>query len=130
MKPVRSMKRRGREIETAGIMIDMYCRYRHGADARCGDCKELYEYVRQKTLACRFGEDKPACGKCQIHCYQSNMREKIRAAMRFSGPRMIYCHPILAFRHWIASSGKTSAMPSSRGSRTEPLRGRPIRRGP
>ena len=27
------------------------------------------------------------------------MREKIRDVMRFSGPRMIFDHPIIAFRH-------------------------------
>ena len=29
------------------------------------------------------------------------MREKIREVMRFSGPRMIYSHPITAIRHVI-----------------------------
>ncbi len=27
------------------------------------------------------------------------MREKIRAVMRFSGPRMIFHHPVAAVRH-------------------------------
>ena len=27
------------------------------------------------------------------------MREKIRAVMRFSGPRMIFRHPVTAVRH-------------------------------
>ena len=29
------------------------------------------------------------------------MREKIRAVMRFSGPRMLLYHPVLAVRHLI-----------------------------
>ena len=29
------------------------------------------------------------------------MREKIRAVMRFSGPRMIFHHPVMALRHVI-----------------------------
>jgi hypothetical protein len=29
------------------------------------------------------------------------MREKIRAVMRFSGPRMIFYHPVTAVRHLI-----------------------------
>jgi hypothetical protein len=29
------------------------------------------------------------------------MREKIREVMRFSGPRMIFHHPIMAIRHLI-----------------------------
>jgi hypothetical protein len=31
------------------------------------------------------------------------MREKIREIMRFSGPRMIFYHPIMAIRHLIES---------------------------
>ena len=31
------------------------------------------------------------------------MREKIRQVMRFSGPRMILKHPIMAMRHVISS---------------------------
>jgi hypothetical protein len=31
------------------------------------------------------------------------MREKIREVMRFSGPRMIFHHPITAVRHVIES---------------------------
>ena len=27
------------------------------------------------------------------------MRQKIRAVMRFSGPRMIFYHPVMAIRH-------------------------------
>jgi hypothetical protein len=27
------------------------------------------------------------------------MREKIRVVMRYAGPRMIYAHPIMGFRH-------------------------------
>ena len=31
--------------------------------------------------------------------YKPDMREKIRAVMRFSGPRMIFYHPVAAIRH-------------------------------
>lgn len=31
------------------------------------------------------------------------MREKIRAVMRFSGPRMLLVHPVLAVRHLLES---------------------------
>ena len=36
-----------------------------------------------------------------MHCYKPQMREKIRDVMRFSGPRMIFHHPIAAVRHVI-----------------------------
>jgi len=31
------------------------------------------------------------------------MREKIRAVMRYSGPRMLFSHPVLVVRHGIES---------------------------
>jgi len=92
-----------RELKTVGIMIDMYCQHFHGSDQRCGDCEELFEYAAQRYLRCPFGKDKPVCAKCRIHCYQPEMMDKIRAVMKFSGPRMIFFHPILAMRHLIAA---------------------------
>ena len=35
----------------------------------------------------------------RVHCYQTEMREKIRQVMRFSGPRMLLYHPALALWH-------------------------------
>lgn len=44
-------------------------------------------------------ETKTFCSNCKVHCYKADMREKICAVMRFSGPRMIFYHPIAAMRH-------------------------------
>ena len=38
-----------------------------------------------------------------VHCYQPQMREQIRQVMRFSGPRMLLYHPVLAVWHLICS---------------------------
>ncbi|MDR2525428.1 MAG: nitrous oxide-stimulated promoter family protein, partial [Oscillospiraceae bacterium] len=35
-------------------------------------------------------------------CYRADMREKIRAVMRYAGPRMLLHHPVMAIRHFIA----------------------------
>ena len=40
-----------------------------------------------------FGENKTACKDCKVHCYQKEMREKVREIMRFSGPRMMIYYP-------------------------------------
>ena len=44
-------------------------------------------------------DKKTFCVNCRVHCYKPDMREKIRAVMRFSGPRMIFYHPVAAIRH-------------------------------
>jgi len=36
-----------------------------------------------------------------VHCYKPAMRENIRAVMRYSGPRMISHHPLMAIQHLI-----------------------------
>ncbi|HOG17895.1 MAG TPA: nitrous oxide-stimulated promoter family protein [Syntrophales bacterium] len=88
-----------REIRTGRLMIGMFCRRHHGGEALCDECRELSSYAEDKTRRCRFGAEKPACSDCPVHCYQPAMREKIRAVMRYAGPRMIWSHPILALRH-------------------------------
>jgi len=101
MKPIEQ------EIKTVGIMIEIYCRHHHGSDKLCESCQELYSYARQRTLKCTFGEEKPVCGQCRIHCYKPDMKSKIRDVMKFSGPKMIYSHPILALRHLTATRRET-----------------------
>ena len=44
-------------------------------------------------------ETKTFCSNCKVHCYKPEMREKIRDVMRFSGPRMLFVHPVAAIRH-------------------------------
>jgi hypothetical protein len=98
------MKRTEREIETVGIMIDLYCLHHHGGGKRCESCQKLYLYARQRSLKCPLGEEKTACGKCPIHCYRPEMKAEIRKVMKFSGPKMVRSHPILAMQHlWMTT---------------------------
>lgn len=88
-----------REKETVSLMIRLYCRKKHSGKNLCPDCAALDAYARMRSDCCPFMETKTFCSNCKIHCYKPDMREKIRAVMRFSGPRMIFYHPILAVRH-------------------------------
>ncbi|MFX1277941.1 MAG: nitrous oxide-stimulated promoter family protein [Promethearchaeota archaeon] len=90
------------ERKTILTMIHMFCRKFHGSKNNlCENCLELYEYANQRLNNCHYGENKPTCEKCPIHCYRSEMREKVRKVMRYAGPRMIYSHPVKGFRHLI-----------------------------
>ncbi|MBQ3213023.1 MAG: nitrous oxide-stimulated promoter family protein [Alistipes sp.] len=80
-------------------MITLYCRNNHGTTQLCDECRELAEYADERTRKCPFMEQKSFCSQCKIHCYKPQMREKIRQVMRYSGPRMIFHHPIAAIRH-------------------------------
>jgi hypothetical protein len=93
------MSRLEREVRTVRLMIDLYCRRHHGAKGLCGECRKLAAYAEQRIGKCPFGEEKPACGRCTIHCYKPEMKTRIREVMRFAGPRMTWRHPLLAIRH-------------------------------
>ena len=64
-------KKRQQEKATVGLMVD-HC-----------------PHIATKTF----------CSVCQTHCYKPEMRERIRQVMRWSGPRMLFHHPVLAVRH-------------------------------
>ncbi len=95
-------KRKEREILTVKTMIAMYCRAHHHPEGEmCEECAAVFSYATMKYLHCLFGEDKPVCTVCPVHCYRPKMREKIRRIMRYSGPRMIFRHPVMALDHLI-----------------------------
>ena len=96
------MTRIEREKRTVAKMIHIYCRQKEGNRDLCPDCAELLEYAMSRLSKCPFGEHKTSCRKCRIHCYRPDMRARIRAVMRFSGPRMMFYSPIAAIRHLIS----------------------------
>ncbi len=89
-----------REWVTVSAMLRLYCRGKHGRrDGLCTACRELSSYVRRRLERCPYGPFKPTCARCPVHCYNAGMRRRIRAVMRYAGPRMLLRHPALAFRH-------------------------------
>ncbi len=94
--------KREREKAMVSQMIALYCKKKHKTkNGLCPDCAALSEYARARSDKCPFIETKTFCSNCKVHCYKPEMREKIRAVMRFSGSRMIFHHPIAAIRHVI-----------------------------
>ncbi len=82
-------------------MIRIYCRNHHGGSPLCGDCSALSAYADDRLDNCPYGEGKPTCQNCPVHCYRKEKRDQIRQIMRYAGPRMIWRHPIMAVRHLI-----------------------------
>ena len=96
-----SSKRRAREFKMIVAMLRMYCSAHHasGPGTLCRDCANLHDYAFRRLQRCVFGEAKPTCANCTVHCYKASMRESIRQVMRWAGPRMLWRHPMLALRH-------------------------------
>ncbi len=97
--------RLAREFKTITAMVKIYCNHRHNypKGSLCTDCTEFLEYAEQRLSHCPFKEQKPTCGNCSIHCYKKTMQTKAKEIMRYSGPRMLWNHPILAFFHVLDS---------------------------
>ncbi len=101
--------KREREKTTVSLMISIYCKKKHHTGKKlCPECEKLQEYAMQRSDKCPFMETKTFCSNCKVHCYKPDMREKIREVMRFSGPRMIFHHPVMAVRHVMESKKETA----------------------
>lgn len=100
-------KKREQEKKVVSLMIKLYCKKNHKSAQLCEECAKLDEYAALRSDKCPFMETKTFCSSCKVHCYKPDMREKISAVMRFSGPRMIFYHPVLAIRHLMESKKET-----------------------
>lgn len=80
-------------------MIRLYCRKKHGSKTLCPECSSLLDYAAARLIHCPFKNEKTFCSHCSIHCYKPQRRQQIKTVMRFSGPRMLFYHPILLLRH-------------------------------
>jgi predicted amidophosphoribosyltransferase len=102
-----------RESRTVAVMVQLYCHSRHQVSGLCSACQELLDYALKRLEKCPFQEGKTTCAKCPVHCFNTETRSRIRAVMRYAGPRMIYRHPVTAIRHVFD------------GMRKEPVKGNP-----
>jgi hypothetical protein len=97
-----------KDAEILAEFVNIYCSDKHGNAAKgpvrasgsvgryleqcdfplCEDCRRLLLHAVSKRALCTY-DPKPACKKCEIHCYGPGYREKIREVMRYSGMRLI-----------------------------------------
>lgn len=83
-----------REKRVINLMISRYCKDHHHSTELCKECSDLRDYAFKRLMSCPFAEKKPVCSRCTIHCYNKNQKEKIKEVMRYSGPKMIFNHPM------------------------------------
>jgi YbgA-like uncharacterized protein len=108
--------RRARALKTIETMVHMYCRG-HGHEGRaplCSECGALFEYAKRRLERCVFGDAKPSCANCVVHCYRADMREQIRVVMRWAGPRMMLRHPVMGIAHLIDERRPVPTLPLKR----------------
>jgi hypothetical protein len=109
------------EFKTVKAMMEIFCKQQHGSKALCDSCKALLTYAEIKLDRCPYGESKPTCNKCPIHCYKPEQKQQMKAVMRYAGPRMLLPHPILSIRHLIHERRDVPSKPEA-GSSNRALR--------
>ncbi len=92
------------EYKTVYHLVKHYCRKHHlqvqsHANTLCHACSSLLAYAEFRLDRCPYGQAKPTCNKCPVHCYKPQQKQEMKTVMRYSGPRMLLSHPILAIRH-------------------------------
>lgn len=94
-------KRLAREQLTMGKMVRIYCSAHHEGFGEnvCDDCREFLGYAETRLRKCPYGDEKPTCANCPVHCYKPAQRDHARKIMRYAGPRMLLRHPLLAIAH-------------------------------
>jgi len=108
-----------REKKTIESMIGIYCQGHHGNKKNlCSECSELLDYAFARLDKCPYKEDKPTCSKCPSHCYKPDMKERVKTVMRYSGPRMMIKHPVLAAHHMVDGRKKGPTDTGSKDSKT------------
>jgi hypothetical protein len=114
--------RRVRELRTIEAMVKMYCsghaHARESGAQLCVECASLFDYATRRLERCVFGDAKPTCANCLVHCYTADMREQVRVVMRWAGPRMLLRHPILAIRHQLDGRRPSPTLPAKPAGRT------------
>src|SRR5512144_2364967 len=104
--------RLARELATLAAMVRIYCHDVHAEDdGLCEGCAALLAYATRRLDRCVFGDDKPTCAKCTVHCYSAALREQVRIVMRYAGPRMLWRHPVLALRHTLDGRRPAPVLP-------------------
>ena len=108
-----------RERRTVEAMVALACHDLHGGEGLCPGCAELLAYAAERIRRCPFGEDKPSCASCPVHCYRAAPRERMRAVMRHAGPRMLWSHPVLALAHLLGGRRHRHDTPPGRRQERE-----------
>lgn len=108
------------EVRTIRLMTEIYCHAHHGTDSElCEECQAFFEYARKRLACCPYGDKKPVCKKCRIHCFGKDFKTKAKEIMAYSGPRLMLRHPILSLRHIAAVFREAPEKP---GRKTIPIK--------
>ncbi len=65
----------------------------------CSECLDLEKYSHMRLDRCPYGDSKGFCAHCPTQCYGKLQKEQMKTVMKFSGPYMLFCHPLKFIQH-------------------------------
>ena len=95
-------KKRDREKKVISEMVKLYCRKNHKKRELCDECKDVLNYSLNRIDNCKYMDTKTFCSNCKKPFYSPKMKEKIKQIMKFSGPRILFHHPLLVISHMLS----------------------------
>jgi hypothetical protein len=113
--------RLAREYRTLRAMVWMHCHDLHGEDdSPCDECRELLAYAARRIDRCVFGDGKPTCANCTVHCYNAVRRARDSAMPRYHGPRGCCGATRSRVAHLLDGRRRAPELPSKRHSPLTP----------
>ena len=90
--------RQERDLKTLEAMGRIFCAAHHGggkdASGLCPSCRMTVDATFQRAALCPNGHE-GNCQDCLVHCQRGEAQARIREIMRYSAPRMAFCHPLM-----------------------------------
>jgi len=91
-----------KEFDLVRQMVQLTCADQHSTTGDlCEECAALLDYVAARIARCPYGEEKPTCRRCPIHCYRPVERQRIKEVMAHAGPRLLLRGDLAALKHLI-----------------------------
>lgn len=113
------------EHQTIALMTQIYCQAHHNAlpgEKYCQTCEDILDYAATRLDRCPYGQEKPTCNQCPVHCYKPEQKQQVKRIMLFAGPRMLLPHPIRAIKHLLAERKPVPAkVPNAASNRHQRL---------
>ena len=99
-----NMPKEKKHIKTSFLM---YCHKIHdtSGDKLCPKCTALLAVGIVKMNKCPYGVTKPICDSCDRACFGASQTKEFLKIMKSASSRMMFRHPLMAFKHKLASLG-------------------------
>lgn len=92
-----------RDLKTLEAIGRIYCKAHHQGTEQdeaglCPSCREAVESTFARAANCPNHQTNN-CEDCEVKCQRGDAQKRIKQIMRYSAPRMIFCHPLMTLEY-------------------------------